>query len=233
MKEHKNATPFPHTVVDGILGEEVIDAILKEWPSDGHFYYKECDTSIKYSLGKTVKIPPTILSILNHFNSPEFVQELRNLTGIEDLIPDPQYLKGGGLHMIPRGGHLQMHADFNWHEPIKKVRKVNLLVYLNKDWKEEWGGALELLGPPDKMNEIKIITPKAGRAVIFNTTSDSWHGHPYPLTCPEGVTRRSLALYYYSENEPKPEKTHSTIYIPIEEYENRKSAEDTVVEHIR
>ena len=133
--------------------------------------------------------------LLSQFNSSTICEFLQVLTGIEKLIPDPHFV-GGGLHQIVQGGFLKIHADFNWHGDLDLHRRINLLVYLNKNWKEEYGGHLELWDKEMKNCEERVL-PVFNRCAIFTTTSDSWHGNPAPLTCPEGWTRKSLALYYY------------------------------------
>ncbi|WOK38354.1 2OG-Fe(II) oxygenase [Sphingomonas sp. C3-2] len=121
---------------------------------------------------------------------------LSELTGIEGLIADP-YHAGAGLHEIKRGGHLSIHADFPQHEWMKVDRRLNLLIYLNEDWEEAYGGSLELWDR--RMKSVRQrISPLFGRAVIFNTDRDTFHGHPDPLNCPDGRSRRSIATYYYT-----------------------------------
>ena len=113
-----------------------------------------------------------------------------------------------GLHQIEPGGHLAVHADFNFHEQLRLDRRINLLLYLNDDWDPGWGGALELWRS-DMSAMSRSILPLANRCVIFNTTDHSYHGHPEPLACPPGRTRQSLALYYYSNGRPRGEASES------------------------
>jgi len=122
---------------------------------------------------------------------------LSELTGIEGLIAD-EGMEGGGLHQSLRGGYLNVHADFTVH-PLHPTwrRRVNLLLYLNERWPPEYGGALELWSK-DMRRCVSKIEPLGNRAVIFNTESDSFHGHPDPLQCPAGESRKSLALYYFT-----------------------------------
>lgn len=147
-----------------------------------------------------------------NFNSSVFLEFLESLTGITGLIPDP-YFEGGGLHQIVPGGFLKVHADFNWHKQLKLDRRLNVIVYLNRHWKEEYGGNLELWNREMTRCERRVL-PIFNRCVIFNTTDFSYHGHPEPLTCPEGMTRKSLALYYYSNGRPAEELSdaHSTLF---------------------
>jgi len=124
------------------------------------------------------------------------VRFIEALTGIPLIIADP-YFSGAGLHEVKRGGHLGVHADFNVHRGMNVLRRVNLLIYLNDDWLPEYGGNLELWSK-DMSEMQREIAPKIGRAVVFNTELDSFHGHPEPLTCPANRSRRSIALYYYT-----------------------------------
>ncbi|NJM87615.1 MAG: 2OG-Fe(II) oxygenase [Hydrococcus sp. RU_2_2] len=150
--------------------------------------------------------------LLYQMNGATFVNFLEKLTGIEGIIPDP-HLVGGGLHQIERGGYLKIHVDFNKHGKLNLDRRLNLLLYLNKNWQEEYGGNLELWDR-DMIKCQKKILPIFNRCVIFSTTDFSYHGHPEPLTCPEGRTRKSLALYYYSNGRPPEEVSngHSTVF---------------------
>jgi 2-oxoglutarate-Fe(II)-dependent oxygenase superfamily protein len=137
---------------------------------------------------------------------------LEQLTGIEGLIPDP-YFWGGGLHQITRGGYLKVHADFNRYSKLRLDRRLNLLLYLNRDWKEEYGGHLELWNEQMTTCERKIL-PIFNRCVVFSTTDYSYHGHPDPLNCPEQQTRKSLALYYYTNGrlEEGVSPVHTTLF---------------------
>jgi 2OG-Fe(II) oxygenase superfamily len=139
-------------------------------------------------------------------------QYLDALTGIPDLMTDEE-LEGGGLHQITPGGFLKVHADFNYHPLTHQHRRLNLLVYRNPDWHETWDGNLELWSR-DMSRCVKSIAPVLNRCVIFNTTDSAYHGHPRPLACPPGRSRKSLALYYYTDVRPAEETSqpHSTLY---------------------
>ena len=140
-----------------------------------------------------------------HFlNSQPFLEFLQQLTGIkETLIPDP-YFEGGGFHEIKPGGYFKMHVDFHKHKLTKLDRRLNILVYLNEDWKEEYGGHFELW-ERDMSKCVTRILPQFNRLAMFSTTDFSWHGLPDPLTCPPDRSRRSIALYYYTNGRPEGE----------------------------
>ena len=133
--------------------------------------------------------------------SETWIRFLEGLTGIENLIPDPKYF-GSGIHMTSGGGKLNIHADFN--RLGKLHRRVNTFLFLNEDWNESFGGHLEFWNREMNKCEQRIL-PTFGRFVVFSTTDFSYHGHPHPLTCPKGRVRRSLALYYYTQNRPSDE----------------------------
>jgi hypothetical protein len=147
-----------------------------------------------------------------HLNSKTFLQFLSAVTGIDNLIPDPGF-EGGGLHQIVPGGKLGVHADFNKHRDFNLDRRLNLLLYLNKDWRAEYGGNLELWDRGMTRCEAKVA-PLFNRVMVFGTTDFTYHGHPDPLQCPQGMTRKSLALYYFTNGRPAEEVTgeHSTLF---------------------
>jgi Rps23 Pro-64 3,4-dihydroxylase Tpa1-like proline 4-hydroxylase len=196
---YSSGLPFPHIVMDRFLPENVLDEILEEFPSpkDIDWY----DRKVSQQPGKLESRSETQFGaktrhLLSQFNSGVFVAFLESLTGIQGIIPDPHYF-GGGLHSIQRGGLLKVHADFTWYERLKIDRRLNLLVFLNKDWPEEYGGHFQLWD--ESMTECrKKVLPLFNRCVVFSTSEKSYHGHPDPLSCPEDRTRKSLALYYYT-----------------------------------
>ena len=210
----RTATPFPHVVLDDFLPEAVVDGVLSEFPRPGGTGWATYDNDNERKLGveDETRFGARTRQLLHQFNGSAFLTCLEGLTGIEGLIPDPHF-RGGGLHQIVRGGFLKVHADFNWYERLKLDRRLNLILYLNKDWKDEYGGHLELWNRQMSACERRIL-PLFNRCVIFATTDHSYHGHPDPLTCPDGWTRKSLALYYYSNGRPDEERSdaHSTLF---------------------
>ncbi len=206
-EHYQGAEGFPHIMIDNFLNAETAEAALKNFPAVGdstwinYLHYNEK----KYGLNKREALPPTLLALIDKLNSPEFIAYLSEITGIKNLIADPM-LEGGGLHQIPPGGFLNLHADFTAH-PHHRFwrRRINLLIYLNKNWLEEYGGNLELW-TRDMKRMFRKIPPLFNRCVIFNTDKDTFHGHPDPLKCPEDMTRKSIALYYFTEEESLPLK---------------------------
>ncbi|MBW4682739.1 MAG: 2OG-Fe(II) oxygenase [Microcoleus vaginatus WJT46-NPBG5] len=213
-QSYAQATPFPHIIIDDFLPASLLDRILEEFPKPGTIDWQKFNNPAEKKLASNLELQMGEWTrvLLYQLNSSTFIKFLESLTGIEGIIPDPHFA-GGGLHQIERGGFLKMHVDFNRHNKLKLDRRLNLLLYLNKDWKEEYGGYLELWDKDMTQCEQKIL-PIFNRCVIFSTTDFSYHGHPEPLTCPEGQTRKSLALYYYSNGRPAEEVsgTHTTVF---------------------
>jgi Rps23 Pro-64 3,4-dihydroxylase Tpa1-like proline 4-hydroxylase len=200
--DYASASPFPHTVWDNFLPEEVAEAVSAEFPANtgdawNHYHhYNEKKLAIK----SLAQMGPSTRAVFEALQSDEFRGVVRALSGMDDLISDPD-LDGAGLHMIRRGGFLNIHADFQSHTKNRHwSRQLNLLWYLNKDWQEEWNGNLELWNE-DMTTRIHSILPAFNRCVIFSTQGKTFHGHPNPLACPEHNARRSLALYYFRDEE--------------------------------
>lgn len=220
----REASPFPHIAIDDFLSADFVASLNASFPD---FAAKRKTGSIhipvvledgtEAQLGKEWMSREQLVPLLYRrlyweLNSNPFVALLQKITGINGLLADP-HLAGGGVHNTNPGGYLKVHADFNRHPQYGLDRRLNLLIYLNEDWLPEYGGDLELWSADMKRCERRIA-PLAGRCVIFRTTTDSFHGHPHPLTCPEGRSRRSIALYYYSNGRPGEEGSveHETLW---------------------
>lgn len=163
-----------------------------------------------------VSVYPT-RTLFSFLKSSTFIQFLEKLTGISDIIPDPHF-RGSGIHQTLSGGFLNIHADFNRYERYGLHRRVNILLYLNPDWEESYGGHLELWSKDMKKCMVRV-KPDIGKLVVFSSTDFSYHGHPKPLNCPKNRSRRSLALYYYTRTRPSNEclnnncqSSHSTLF---------------------
>ena len=215
------ANPFPHIIIDDFIPEDLALQCYnqmsqhQQWMFDTMEGYPEderdsqvnkwwtpFDTDSKNRLESDM---PAVWKCLQYFNSRPFLLFLENLTGIKDLIADVDF-EGGGIHKIKNGGRLELHSDYNKH-PNKDIwRRINLLLYLTPNW--NYNGHLDLY-EKDPLVKVKSILPTFNRAVIFNTTDDSIHGHPTPLVCPEEVSRYSFALYYFTKDRPEHEKSDS------------------------
>ena len=204
---YRNNQPYPHIVLKNFFKNDFLQEVLNEFPdlskiNDSEKYKSK--NEIKFSNNNYSNFSKNTKMFFDFMNSENFLLFLQKLTLVEEkLISDPS-LKGGGLHEIKRGGVLKVHTDFNKHPTSGLDRRINVLMYLNKEWKESYGGSLELWDKEMK-NAVKKIIPYFNTMVIFSTTDFSNHGHPNPLNCPENSSRKSLALYYFSSGRPSSE----------------------------
>ena len=215
-KKNKNkylkAKPFPHIILDNFFKTEYLNNALSEFPdltiSKETEIYKN-KNEIKLANNNLKKFPRKIKDVIKFLNSKKFRKFLQNITSIKENLIADNTLSGGGLHEIKRGGILKIHTDFNRHPFLKLDRRINLLLYLNKNWKKKYDGNLEFWDQ-DMLKCKKKVLPIFNRMVIFSTTDFSNHGHPTPLNCPKNRSRKSIAIYYFSKGRPNSEikKTH-------------------------
>ena len=213
QSNYLNATPYPHIVLENFFNEDFLNKILDEFPDLKTIINSEeysNKNEVKFSNNKYENFPKNIKYFFDFLNSKTFLLFLQRITSIKESLMSDPYLMGGGLHEIKKGGVLKVHTDFNRHPIFNLDRRINVLIYLNKNWKKEYGGNLELW---DKnMNKcIKKIQPLFNSMVVFSTTDFSNHGHPDPLSCPDNISRKSLALYYFSSGRPKTEINNMSI----------------------
>jgi len=212
--QYVGAQPFPHVVIDSLFPDDLLETVLAEFPRPDEIQWRKFDSQTEKKLGYRHEstLGADLQLFLYEMSSPPVLRFLEALTGIQGLIPDP-YFGGAGPHQILPGGFLKVHVDFNQHPLLQLDRRLNLLVYLNKDWKEEYGGHLELWDR-EMSRCVQKILPVFNRTVIFSTTDFSFHGHPAPLACPEGMSRKSVSFYYYTAGRPADERSapHDTIF---------------------
>lgn len=220
---HK-AEPFHHCVIDNFFQNEVADILGKEFPSadsnvfNGNYFNQ---IEIKKTCNVWDRFPKTTYSVFEFLNSLTFINFLKELTKIPNLYAD-YGLHGGGWHLHPPGGKLNVHLDYNIHPKLELQRKFNLLVYLNPRWEVSWGGQLGFWKGDNVQptNLVKTIEPKFNRAVIFDTTQNSWHGLEIPNTFPSNESRNSLALYYLTEPSSDTTQRNRALFAPTEEQKN-------------
>ncbi len=213
------AQPFPHIILDDFLTADYANALLNTFPAfeQGNAMGDDGKLGGKSTNDRVRRLGNAYQSLDMLIQSPEFLQWLGRATNIEHLLYDPFYL-GGGTHENKNGVSLNAHIDFNLHPSERWHRRLNLIVYLNPVWRAEWGGALELFRNPHENGFADVsIVPVFNRGVIFETSEHSWHGFS-PITLPTehaSLTRKSIALYFYSKDRPVEEiaPKHTTIYV--------------------
>ena len=206
--------------IDCFLRPEIVDALIAEFPafSAGKAVNELGQVGGKAVVPRLESIGPTFKALDWLLKDPSFLRLMSEITGIPALVYDPEYI-GGGTHENRNGQDLDPHVDFNYH-PTGLHRRLNLILFLNREWEAQWGGCLELQRDPwnPQDNCAVTIVPLANRAVIFETTERSWHGFER-ITLPEDrsdLSRKSIAVYYYTRERPVEETAHShgTVYVP-------------------
>jgi Rps23 Pro-64 3,4-dihydroxylase Tpa1-like proline 4-hydroxylase len=201
---HENR-PFPHIFIDNFFPHDILHDVVAEFPSSSgrndpatsqSWIQSEINCQFRKLEISSHDLGPATSYVISQLQSSYFIRFLEILTGIDSLIPDP-HLYGAGPHQTLSGGYLSVHLDYNYNQKLQMWRRVNVFIYLNEDWDEDWGGHLELWDA-NMTSKITSIAPLFNRLVVFTATEISWHGHPEPLNCPSSRSRRSIALYYYT-----------------------------------
>lgn len=211
--------PFRHVVIDDFFAPDAAAQFLAEFPpfERGNARTENGTQGLKSTVEALRSIGPTYAALDDLIQTPAFLRLVGQITGIDDLLYDRWYF-GGGTHCNRPGQDLDAHVDFNRHPIEGWHRRLNLIVYLNHEWNDAWGGSFELHSDPHAADDrITVVTPLFNRCVIFETTETSWHGFPRINPPPEhrDIARRSIALYFYTKDRPVEElaETHSTIYV--------------------
>jgi len=225
-KEYINNKPFPHITLNNFFKDDLISSIAESFPGirKKNSYFKNNTNENKFVLKDIDLFPENIKNFVSFLNSEIFLKFLNKITDVKEPLIADKKLYGGGLHQSYRGGYLKIHSDFYKHPVSKLDRRLNLLIYLNKDWKKSYGGALELWDKDMKQCEKKVF-PFINNICIFSTNSKSYHGFGDPITCPEGYSRNSIAMYYYTDGR----SDDDTIYLTKNTTNWKKRSKDDKV----
>jgi Rps23 Pro-64 3,4-dihydroxylase Tpa1-like proline 4-hydroxylase len=217
QRQFAAAQPFGHLVIDRFLDPVFCQELMDSFPpfAEHAAYNERGEVGGKASVPDITRLGPSYQRFDRLMKDPQFLDLTSRMTGIPDLLYDPEYV-GGGTHDNQDGQELDVHVDFNYHPTTGLHRRLNLILFLNPEWDESWGGNLELLKEPFSTgDEVKTVVPLANRAVIFETTEVSWHGFRR-IVLPKGkrISRRSIAVYFYTKDRPKPQTapSHATVY---------------------
>jgi hypothetical protein len=214
--DYRSAPPFPHLLLDNLFSEDLLDRVVHEIlpPGEANWVRHDDDHMRQFNLRSAVDLGEAGAQLVAFLHSATFLYFLSEVTGISELLPDP-YLQGAGYHCIPRGGKFDVHVDRNTAYSTGLVRRLALLIYLNKKWKHEYGGQLELWSKDGKRPEV-IVEPTFNRIAIFEITDENYHGVPSPVRCPKGRSRNCFVVYYHTVELPgiKEVTPHTSIYAP-------------------
>lgn len=217
--------PFNHIVIDDFLEDHIADQLEKEFPAFNSklWYVYDNPIEVKKTMNFWDRFPPTTYQLFWDFCDPYFTEILSDKFAKTYLYPDIG-LNGGGWHIHGSGGKLNVHLDYSIHPKINMQRKVNIILYLSRNWQPNWGGTLELWSNDEETNKpkerIKNIDIKFNRAVIFDTTQNSWHGFNGSITCPPDHYRKSIAMYYVQYPDNTATDCHKATYSPSKQQEN-------------
>lgn len=228
-----NGEPFNHVVIDNFFMPELAEKIANEFPDFNDSIINEHNSplEIKKTLNHWDRFPAATYRAFSMFGRPEFVDKMKILSCIEDLWFDFG-LNGGGWHMHGRGGNNNIHLDYNVHPKLGLQRKLNIIVYMTQGWQPEWGGGLQFWSHDDTNNQpkerIKTIDNLFNRAIIFDTTQNSWHGLPNAIDCPEGIIRKSIAAYYVHPAPAITEQRGRALFAPREDQKGNQEIQDLI-----
>lgn len=222
IKNNFERKPFKYVVIDDFLDEKIAESILSEFPEISTDWIDARGLHTQNKWTQPLIKDGVSSQFYNTINSPEFLRFLSYVTGVDGLLKDDT-LQGAGFHQTTDGGFLDVHIDFNRHHSDELLdRRLNLIVYFNKEWKETDGGFLELWDM-EKKERIESVAPIFNRCVIFETNEVSYHGHPVPVNCGDGRSRKSLSVYYYTKGRDDIERveTHNTVYVNTQSLKGR------------
>jgi len=210
---YQSAKPYNHICIDNFLDPAILEKVREDLTTlpDAEAAFDRAQEKLKTSYNPE-RLPQYTRNLFHAFNSRPFILFLEEMTGIKGLIPDPYYV-GAGIHRVANGGHLDIHADFNLHKQMHLERRLNVLIYLNPDWKEEYGGSFEIWDK-EMTGKVASFVPTFNRMCCFSTGSDTFHGNPATVNHPEGEHRMSIALYYYTATWDPSRKAHTTLFKP-------------------
>lgn len=225
LREEFNAgQPFKHIVIDDFFNETTLRRLLAEFPDsyDSDQWSARYDNPLEHkrTCNHWDAFPETTYKVFSYLNSAEFIKKIEAITGIKNISPDVG-LHGGGWHAHQRGGKLNVHLDYSIHPKLKLERHYNLIVYITPGWQANWGGGLGLWSHDATTHQprecVKMIENVFNRAVLFDTTQNSWHGLPEELQCPDWALRRSLAVYYLTEPSKQANPRNRALFAPTAE----------------
>lgn len=210
---YQSGEPYHHIGIDNFLPLPIVEKVRQEALKMGEKRPEHMSPQehLKTSYNPDI-LPHYSRLVFSALNSQAFLRFLEEMTGIPHLIPDPYFL-GAGIHRTNTGGYLGVHADFNMHKKMYLERRLNILIYLNPDWQDDYGGAFEVW-TKDMQTQVATFPPIMNRMCCFSTSSESYHGNPTPVNHPGGDPRLSIALYYYTATWSEDRIAHSTLFRP-------------------
>ncbi|MCA9196984.1 MAG: 2OG-Fe(II) oxygenase [Planctomycetales bacterium] len=210
----QSATPFPSICFDNFLEPEFASEVAAAYPSLEEAKkigraFKAVNEIGKVQVTDSSRFPGAVGKLHELLASRPVLDFMSMLSGRPELLADEEMV-GGGMHQTGPRGRLDVHVDFNYIKDRQLYRRLNILVFLNRQWEESWGGKLELWDGKVKKCHHTFL-PVFNRCIIFETSEISYHGVT-AVTCPEGQSRKSFAAYYYTKQDTPEFAPHSTVF---------------------
>jgi hypothetical protein len=232
-EKYKQGEPFNYVVIDNFFKEDIAEQLSKEFPdyNDDKIWniYKNPLENKRLTPDWNL-FPALTYETFTFLNTPEFIKNIESIIGITNVKPD-MGLHGGGWHVTPGGGKLNIHLDYSIHPKLKMERRANLIIYLSH-WQTEWDGALQFWshdettnGPKECVSKVDV---KFNRAVIFDTTQNSWHGLPDEITAPSNILRKSLNIYYLTEARDNISSRERALFAPHKDQKNDENIKQLI-----
>ncbi len=212
---YRNSKPFPHLVIDNLFLPRDLDALLTEMAHMSREQWASMEQDPRERTARmrsAAEIGAAGERLLSIVHSAAFLYLLAEITGIGQLLPDP-YLKGAGYARMRRGDYFSVHSDRNMAYETGLTRRIAMIVFLNKGWRREWHGELELWSHDGKRCDV-LIDPLFNRTVLFEVADPNFHGVPQPLACPRDRMRQSFILYYHTVGAEERVLPHSSLFAP-------------------
>lgn len=231
--DFKSGEPFHHVAIDNFFLPEIADKISDEFPDFNDASLGQYDNTfgLKKVKNHWDDFPKYTYQALTFLGREYFISKMKYMMDEPELWLDVG-LNGGGWHMHGTGGALNVHLDYNIHPKLGEQRKLNIVIYLAKDWDPAWGGGLELWSYKEDTKRpkelIKTVDNIYNRAVLFDTTQYSWHGFQKYLTCPSDRQRKSLAAYYVRPAPEDAEPRGKALFVAREDQQNDPHFEELV-----
>ena len=232
LRNFKSSKPFNHCIVENFFKTEVAKKLENEFPDFNSNIWHIYDNKLedKKVCNDWNSFPEMTYKVFSYLNSTNFIDILDKKSLQDKLYADPG-LHGGGWHIHSKGGKLNVHLDYSLHPKMDLQRKLNIIIYLNSRWKTNWGGSLGLYDNKSDQHPgqlISAIEPRFNRAVIFDTSQNSWHGLPQKICCPENEYRKSLAIYYLCKPQQGISDRGKALFSPSEEQRKDESVYELI-----
>jgi Rps23 Pro-64 3,4-dihydroxylase Tpa1-like proline 4-hydroxylase len=225
--------PFSYAVIDNFFPADLANQLSSEFPdfNDPVWHEYKNQIEIKKVSNNWNTFPKATYEVFSYLNSAPFLDMLMDVTGIPALYPD-NGLNGGGWHIHANGGKLNPHLDYSMHPKLPYQRKINIIVYLQTQWQSDWGGHLGLYEHDASTNKpgrlVHEIEPLFNRAVFFDTTQNSWHGLCREVATPNGICRKSMAIYYLTTPPKGVDPRGKALFAPTDDQESNQEVLDLI-----